>query len=104
MFDPMKDDDIFRAHDILENVRGRCFKHQFEDLQKATGLNFVAEGVLADQQLRPLVRPSMFARDPAHTCLCNGTAGWEVSGLFMAYKKVRPQFTFETMRDLCGAS
>jgi len=103
MFDPMSDEDIFRAHDILENLHGRCFKYQFEDLQKAMGLNFVAEGVLADKQLRPLVRPSMFARDPAHTCLCNGTAGWEISGLFMAYKKVRPQFAFSTMRELCGA-
>ncbi|CAE7339574.1 unnamed protein product, partial [Symbiodinium sp. CCMP2592] len=53
------DDDIYQAHAQMEAMHGRCSQAQFEQMQKACGINFNMQGVIAKKSL-PLVQTCMY--------------------------------------------
>ena len=82
-FIPLRDRDAFEAVDELEAKHGTGTKKEFEELQKNLGFKYNPKGLLADAELRPLVRPAMACFDVLHCFHTGGIVACEIS-LFRA--------------------
>ncbi|CAE7361700.1 unnamed protein product, partial [Symbiodinium sp. CCMP2456] len=63
------DDDIYQAHEQMQARHGRCSQAQFDQMQKACGINFNMNGVIAKKSL-PMVQTCMY--DFMHIYLVHG--------------------------------
>jgi hypothetical protein len=65
-FDPMGPDALWHSHDVLANLKasGELTRLAFDQIEKATGVSCEPHGLLADLELRSIVAPSSYARDP----------------------------------------
>jgi len=103
-FDPASNEDIWRAHDILEEmVHTGVGNAQIEKLQTAIGLNYSQYGLLADKELRAHFEPEKVTRDPMHTMIANGTMNVELWTLISACAAYVPNFSVETLRTFVQA-
>ena len=46
-----EDDDIYQAHAHMEARHGRCSQAQFDQMQKACGINFHTNGVIVKKSV-----------------------------------------------------
>ena len=68
---------------MLEDVKDSVSATDFETLQKASGQNYNADGVLADRALRRFVLPAtVHHNDAMHCSVANGIAQFEVTEFF----------------------
>ena len=103
-FDPMTDADLWRAFDILSEMKAMGVgRTAFEKIEKSQGVGFNAEGLLADRELRDLAPPSTYARDPMHTMLANGVVNVEIFAYLRALAKAFPAFSYKTLQEFCKA-
>ena len=78
-------EEVWRRFDVLEDVKDSVSATDFETLQKASGQNYNADGVLADRALRRFVLPAtVHHNDAMHCSVANGIAQFEVTELFIA--------------------
>jgi len=78
-FDSKSDADVWSAVDALAaEVAGGASQARLRTLERAYGMNFVPDGVLASAPLRRCFRPARCFRDPMHIVLANGVANIEV--------------------------
>lgn len=81
------DESIFEMVDMLRNGKERLTVAEFKTLQQALGLNFNADGLLFDPQIRGIVSPATGTFwDWMHVLLSNGVAGLEVHQLLCAVR------------------
>ncbi len=73
-FDPMDPDALWHSHDVLANLKasGELARLAFDQIEKATGVSYEPDGLLADLELRSIAAPSSYARDPMHTMIAGG--------------------------------
>lgn len=103
-FDPMEEGDLVRSYDILaamvaENRR----RNHIKNYEKASGVNYEPDGLLADEELRPLVPPSSTVRDPMHVMLAGGVLNWEIYALLHAWASCTPGFSYHTLKTFLEA-
>ncbi|CAK0824718.1 unnamed protein product [Prorocentrum cordatum] len=73
------DEAVWGAHDELTHLQGTISKAAFVRHEKAHGINFNPDGLLADADLRGQVGPvSSLHFDWMHVYLCNGVASQEM--------------------------
>ena len=76
-------EEVWRRFDVLEDVKDSVSATDFETLQKASGQNYNADGVLADRALRRFVLPAtVHHNDAMHCSVANGIAQFEVTEFF----------------------
>ena len=76
-------EEVWRRFDVLEDVKDSVSAANFEKLQKASGQNYNADGVLADRALRRFVLPAtVHHNDAMHCSVANGIAQFEVTEFF----------------------
>ena len=74
-------EDVWEAHDRLEAAVGHMTKGDFDRFEKASGINYSSEGLLADKELRTMIGPaSVTTMDWMHNFLVHGIANLEVFG------------------------
>jgi hypothetical protein len=105
-FDPMDPDALWHSHDVLAALKasGQMTRLAFEQVEKATGVSYEPEGLLADLELRRIAAPSSYARDPMHTMIAGGVVNVEIFLLLKAISSCIPGFKYETLRNFCGAA
>ncbi len=98
-FDPQLDDDLFHAHDVLEELARRGEGVGVRKLAAQTlGLNYNPHGLLRDADLRRIVPPSTNFRDPMHTLLARGGVMLvELFALLNAIKAAVDHFSYEML-------
>ena len=102
-FDPQGDGDLARSHDALQAMVARgCTKVEIDKMEKASGINFDPDSLLADAELRPLISQCSNVRDPMHVLLANGIMNWELY-LFLAAWAQSSNFKYETMKLFLSA-
>ena len=103
-FDPMSDADIYRAYDSLGVLKERGIsKAMLENAQRAAGFTFDPDTLLSDLDLRPIAKPSCYARDPMHTMLAGGVVNSETFALLRALSQDNPLFSYAFLTDFCSA-
>ena len=104
-FDPMSNEELWRSHDILSRMKTTpgITRAEFENVEKASGVVFNPDGLMADLELRAHVKPSSNARDPMHTVLANGVMNTEIYAFLRAVAQCTPGFRYATMAAFCEA-
>ena len=105
-FDPMQDADLWMAHDALEQMHSApgVSNSALQQAERACGLSYHSEGLLADAELRALVKPSSYHRDPMHIMLSGGVMNSELYLVLRALSGVMPGFRYSCLKDFCDAS
>ena len=108
-FDSLTDADSFAAYDsISAMVAAGARKADLEKAEKAHGFVFDADCLMSDLEVREIMKPSTYVRDPMHVLLAGGVMNCEFGALFRALKQFYGgrrgrQFSFEVLREWCGA-
>ena len=103
-FDRMEPDALSFAHDVLARVRPALTKGDFDTTQKAHGLVYAPDGLLADVELRALVPPSVYTRDPMHVMVAGGVMSVEVFLLMTALTTAAHACSWELLEEFCKAA
>ena len=98
-FDMQTDTDIFQVVDDLREKSRTLGKSAMQRKEKAAGLNWNEEGLLADQVLREAMPPSKMLLDPMHLYWSNGCAAWEINSIYKKWKETK-QGNLESFLDL----
>ena len=105
-FQVMSDKDVFLLADHLAQAASAGACKVAPNLLKATGLNYVPNGLLQDKNIRRMLGPSGANYDAMHVYYSCGIFGYETKLLFDASKrrkrKCRPKVSFP-LRCLNGS-
>ena len=104
-FDPMKDEDLWHAHDVLAEMKRThgVTKNAFEHMEKALGVSYCPDSLIADVGLRQFVRPSSYVRDPMRIMLAGGVMNTEIYAVLRALFQGWPGFKYAVLREWCEA-
>jgi hypothetical protein len=98
LFDQITDSDFFDCIDFLRRAKNTKSKKDFALIEQALGINFDADSLPFDDELRPMLKPvSGYLRDWMHTLCSHGTACSELA-LIMAKLKAEG-VTLQQVRD-----
>ena len=98
------DELVYEAFDRLQAIStGRHSKKELEDCEKAWGLRYHPCSLLADLELRFIVKPSSARRDPMHTLFSNGVLGYELRPLIDVLDRYF-SIGWEQLKDVCAAT
>ncbi len=102
-FDLCSDADIWEKHDILKASKHTLGQAEFENLERAQGLNYNEHGILADAALRPFVPlASVWTYDPMHNNFANGIAHVEFTH-FLEHLRKEGGVHFDAIGDLMSS-
>ena len=92
-FDLASNEDIWEKVDRLAEAKEGLTRASFDDLQMAYGLNYSADGLLEDRELRPYFKPrDALTYDAMHILLSNGMVQTELGLVFTAFKAAGVQW------------
>jgi len=95
---------LYHSHDVLARVHDDLGKGAFENLEKSYGVVFTPDGLLADLDLRAIVPPSTYVRDPMHVMLSGGVANVEIYAFLRSVSRAAPGFSWKGLRDFASAA
>lgn len=99
--DRASDQELWAAAEMLRSANGAMAAKQFAHLQMSLGLNWNAEGVIFDAELRGFVMPaSVVTFDMMHCIFSNGTASVEAF-LFLQRCKAELGIKYAHLKDFC---
>ena len=108
-FDGITDSDSFAAYDSLTAmVAAGARRADVDRAEKANGFTVDPYGIMSDLEVREIMKPSTYVRDPMHIMLCGGVMNCEFGALFRALKhffdgRRGAPFSFAVMREFVGA-
>ena len=86
-FDFASNEDLWEKSDTLARTASEGTKKELEELQMLYGINYSPEGILADKELRPFVKPAdTITYDAMHCLVSNGICQNETALLLAALK------------------
>ena len=103
-FEATSDSDMWATFDKLAREKGRLTKGRFEELEKAVGMTFDPESLLADMELRQHLKPcSSTMMDWMHNFLVHGITNLEVHA-FLSCCRQRLGLVFADLHLYAGAA
>ena len=97
----LSDDARFVQADALTILKPQLGVGAFKEVEQAYGLTYNPHGVLWDEELRSIVKPSKSKYDPTHTLLAHGVVEVEVQSLLPKLEELG--VTFALLRDFVAA-
>jgi len=102
-FEQMTNEDLWDAHDALEQQKPLLRKTPFEALETALGVNYSPEGVLASRVLRETMHPVESRYDRMHCFESKGNSETEI-GLLLESLSSSKKFSNYQVQSYCNAS
>ncbi len=101
---PSNDEVVDASWDRLFAVKSRRHtKVELETRERACGVRCEVSCILADHELRGLVRPTTARRDPMHTLFSNGVLGYELRA-FLDVLKDDVGIAWRVLKTVCGSA
>ena len=97
------DEDLYRTTDIVSSAAEHSrSQSELEQVERALGLNYVAEGILLSMPMRRFLKPCSGTRyDPMHVFLCNGIVALEIK-CFVKVLKDEVAMGFAELDNFCS--
>ena len=103
-FDAASDRDIWASFDKLEQNKGTLTRNRFETLERAVGLRYDADSLLADKELRSHIKPSSSTTmDWMHNFLVHGIFSLEVHA-FLVCCRAKLGIDFAALRTFASSA
>ena len=97
----VSDDQKFVHADALTILKPQLGVGDFKEVEQAYGLTYNPHGVLWDEELRSIVKPSKSKYDPTHTLLAHGVVEVEMQSLLPKFEELG--VTFALLRNLVAS-
>lgn len=97
----LSDDARFVQADALAVLKPQLGVGDFKEVEQAYGLTYNPHGVLWDEELRSIVKPSKTMYDPTHTLLAHGVVELEMQSLLPKLEELN--VTFALLRNFVAA-